>query len=213
MRVPIADVEQVAQHLDRVALPAFAQQGGDRHVEVLAEQVEQRRFDGGDGVDGGAQVEGLQPAAAAVAIGKLASQRVQQARSSPIGPAGEQAFGVAFERARIFSPPGTSPTPVWPALSRITTRLRVKNGAVRAAQIEQHAVVAGDWDAARGRDSRRDLILGLASSIRHRTTGITPRPARRRRSRLFARWVRIAARAASLSLPAMASRIETASRH
>src|SRR5512147_713696 len=29
---------------------------------------------------------------------------------------------------RIFSPPGTSPTPVRPALSVMTTRLRVKNG-------------------------------------------------------------------------------------
>src|SRR3954470_13485255 len=31
--------------------------------------------------------------------------------------------------ARIFSPPGTSPMPCRPALSRRTTRLRVKNGA------------------------------------------------------------------------------------
>ena len=29
---------------------------------------------------------------------------------------------------RIFSPPGTSPTPVWPALSVRISRLRVKNG-------------------------------------------------------------------------------------
>ncbi len=29
----------------------------------------------------------------------------------------------------IFSPPGTSPTPVWPELSVRMTRLRVKNGA------------------------------------------------------------------------------------
>jgi hypothetical protein len=29
---------------------------------------------------------------------------------------------------RIFSPPGTSPTPVRPALSVSTSRLRVKNG-------------------------------------------------------------------------------------
>ena len=50
-----------------------------------------------------------------------------------------------------------------------------------------------------------------------RTTGGVARPAaqswaaRRRRSRLLARWVRIAARAASLSRLAMASRIEPCS--
>ena len=38
---------------------------------LLAEQIEQRRFDRGDGVDRGAQIEGLQPAAAAVAVGEL----------------------------------------------------------------------------------------------------------------------------------------------
>ena len=74
----VADVEQVAEHLDRVALLAFAEQRRDRHAQVLAEQVEQRRFDGRDRVDGDAQVEGLQAAAAAVAVGELLLHLLQQ---------------------------------------------------------------------------------------------------------------------------------------
>ena len=78
--VAVADVEQVAEHLDRVALLAFAEQRGDRHAEVLAEQVEQRRLDRGDGVDGGAQVEGLQAAAARVAVGEASAAPPAAAR-------------------------------------------------------------------------------------------------------------------------------------
>jgi hypothetical protein len=67
-RLPaVPHVEQVAQHLHRVPLLPFAQQRGHRHAQVLAQQVEQGRLDGSDGVDGGAQVEGLLAAAAGVA--------------------------------------------------------------------------------------------------------------------------------------------------
>ena len=52
----------------RVALLALAEQGRHRHAEELAEQVEQRRLERGDRMDGDAQVEGLLPAPAAVAI-------------------------------------------------------------------------------------------------------------------------------------------------
>ncbi len=88
----VADVEQVAEHLDRVALLAFAEQRRDRHVEVLAEQVEQRRLDRRDGVDGDAQVEGLQAAAAASRSANGCCASLQQAlvrrRSAGRRPAG-----------------------------------------------------------------------------------------------------------------------------
>ena len=45
---------------------------------------------------------------------------------------------------RIRSPPGTSPTPVCPALSFRITTLRVKEREMRAAEVEQHAVAAGN---------------------------------------------------------------------
>jgi hypothetical protein len=93
---------------------------------VLAQQVEQRRFDGGDGVDGGAQVEGLQPAAAAVAVGKACCTALQHRAGAHRLAHHQRAASSSVWR--IFSPPGTSPTPVRPALSVSTSRLRVKNG-------------------------------------------------------------------------------------
>jgi hypothetical protein len=56
---------------------AVAEEGRDRYVEVLAEEVEQRRLDGGDRVDGGAQVEGLGAASARVAVGEAGADLAQ----------------------------------------------------------------------------------------------------------------------------------------
>ena len=148
----VADVEQVAEHLDRVALLAFAEQRRDRHVEVLAEQVEQRRLDRGDRVDRGAQVEGLQAAAAA--------RRGRRTAAAPpaAGAAARRAAGRRPARAasssvcRIFSPPGTSPTPVRPALSVRISEVAGEERAVRAAQVEQHAVATGDGNDPQRRD-------------------------------------------------------------
>ena len=124
----VADVEQVAEHLDRVALLAFAEQRGDRHAEVLAEQVEQRGFDRRDRVDRGAQVEGLQRRGRR-RRGRRRWRRIafRTALQAPIDlptTSGRASSSVW----RILSPPGTSPTPVRPALSVRMTRLRVKNG-------------------------------------------------------------------------------------
>ena len=68
--VAVPDKKQVAQHLNTAALLALAQQGRHRHAQVLAEQIEQRAFDGGHGVHGGTQIKGLLATAAAVAPGK-----------------------------------------------------------------------------------------------------------------------------------------------
>ena len=77
----VTDVEQVAEHLHRVPLlPVAAEQRGDRKVEVLAQQVQERRFDGGDDVDGGPQVEGLQAAAGGVAVGERGADLVEELR-------------------------------------------------------------------------------------------------------------------------------------
>ena len=55
----VADVEQVAEHLNAVALLSIAQQRGDVDLQMLAQQVEQRRLNAGDHVNGGAQIKGL----------------------------------------------------------------------------------------------------------------------------------------------------------
>ncbi len=57
--VAVADIEQVAEHADLVALLAFTEQSGSRDTEVLAEQIQKRGFDRGHDMDAGAQVKGL----------------------------------------------------------------------------------------------------------------------------------------------------------
>ena len=50
----IAEIEQVAEHFDGIALPAFAEQRGNRQAQELSEQIEQRGFNRRDGVNRGA---------------------------------------------------------------------------------------------------------------------------------------------------------------
>ncbi|OBQ38969.1 MAG: hypothetical protein AN484_23750 [Aphanizomenon flos-aquae WA102] len=64
----VSDEEQVAEHLDFGALLALAEKRRDGLALELAEEVEQGGFDRRDGVDGHAQVESLQAAAASVAV-------------------------------------------------------------------------------------------------------------------------------------------------
>ena len=61
---------------------------------------------------------------------------------------------------RIFSPPGTSPTPVWPALSVRISEVAREERAVRAAQVEQHAVAAGDGNDAQFGQRRSRCVRG-----------------------------------------------------
>ena len=127
--VPVADVEEIAEDVDAGALLAFAEEFGYGDVEELAEEVEQGRLDGGDGMDGGAEVEGLQAAATGVAVGEALPDEVEDALVAADRFADDEGLRILRAAARIFSPPGTSPTPVWPALSVRMTRLRVKKGA------------------------------------------------------------------------------------
>ena len=75
--VAVADKKQIAQHLDRAALLAFAEQRRNRHVEKLTQQIEQRRLHRGDDMDGDALIESLQSAAARIAVGEAAAHGVE----------------------------------------------------------------------------------------------------------------------------------------
>ena len=124
----VADEEQVAQRLHAVALLALAEQRRDRHLEVLAEQVEQRRLDRGHRVHGDPQVEGLRAAAAGVAVGERRAA-CRRGRRGGRRCCGRSTIARASSSVRrMASPPGTSPTPVLPSESVRITRFRVKNG-------------------------------------------------------------------------------------
>jgi len=64
--VAVAHIEQIAEHLHRVTLLALAEQCGHRHFEELPQQVEQGGLHRGDGMDGDAQVKGLQATASRI---------------------------------------------------------------------------------------------------------------------------------------------------
>ncbi len=148
----VADVEQVAQHRHPVAPAALAEQVGHGQAEELAVQVEQAGLQAGDGVDGGAQVEGLLPAPARVAAGEPLGDRAQQRAVSGHRPAGQQpgrlldglADGLA---AGHLTQPGAA------VGVGDDDDVAGEERPVRAAEVEQHAVVPGDrhdLDAADG---------------------------------------------------------------
>jgi hypothetical protein len=122
---------------------------------VLAQQVEQGRFDGGDGMDGGAQVEGLQPAAAAVAVGKGLLHLLQQhLLVGADGLAHHQRGGVFQRLADLLAAGHLAHAGAAGAVGQ-HQQVAGEERAVRAAQVEQHAVAAGHRDGAqRGDDGR-----------------------------------------------------------
>ncbi|MDT4825888.1 hypothetical protein FQZ97_591830 [compost metagenome] len=138
----VADIEQVAKHLDGVALLAFTQQCRHRHLQVLAEQVEQCRFQRGDGVDSDAQIEGLQAAAAGIAAGEGGAHAVQDGLVLADGLANQQRAGVFQRPADAFATRHFAHAGVAGAVAQdhdIAREVR----AMGARQVHQHAVVPG----------------------------------------------------------------------
>jgi hypothetical protein len=90
-----------------VALLPFAEQRAERHAEMLPQKIEQRRLDGGD-----------------ENVSRMALSAALYAAMERPTTSGFASSSVC----RIGSPPGTSPTPVCPALSFRMTMLRVNSG-------------------------------------------------------------------------------------
>ena len=95
---------------------------------MLAQQVQQRRFDSGHHVNGGTQVKGLQAAAAGVTVGELVAHRAEHVFILAQRFAHHQRNGILQSLANFFAPRNFTDA-VWPALSLIITILRVKYGA------------------------------------------------------------------------------------
>jgi hypothetical protein len=113
------------------------------------------RFHRRHGMDGRAQVEGLQAAAAAVAVGERLLHALQHVAGRRRWAGPPPARAASSSVWRIFSPPGTSPTPVRPALSVSTTRLRVKNGPWAPLRLSSMlSRPATGWRAASQRGSK-----------------------------------------------------------
>ncbi|MNT04376.1 hypothetical protein D3C72_1389520 [compost metagenome] len=161
----VAHVEEVAEHLHRIALLAFAEQRGHGHAQVLAQQVEQRGFGGGHGVDGHAQVEGLQAAPAAVARGKGAAHAVEHGVVVADGLAHDEVARVFERLADLLAARHLAHAGVAGAVGEDQQVAREER-AVRAAEVHQHAVVAGHGHDAHGGDDGRARHDGGSSGFR-----------------------------------------------
>ena len=76
---PVADIEQITEHLDRIALLPFTEQFRDGNAQVLAEQVEQSGLERRHGVNRDTQVECLEASPRRIAVREAASHIVQDA--------------------------------------------------------------------------------------------------------------------------------------
>ena len=143
--VAIADEEQIAEKLHRGALLAFAEQRGDRHAEKLPEQIEQRGFDRGERVNHDAQVKGLKAAAAAVAVGKGLPYHVEHRVIGADRLADDQRPRVVQRLTNALAARHLAGAGAAGAVFQDDDVAREER-TVRAAEIEQHAVFAGDRD-------------------------------------------------------------------
>ena len=142
---PVGHVEQVAQHLHLLALLALAQQGAHRHLQVLAQQVEQGRFDRGDSVDRGAQVEGLLAAAAGVAVGEAGAHLVEDGLQVADGAALDQRTRILQRLADLLAAGHLAQAGV----ARVVgddDDVASEKGRMRAREVQQHAVPPRDGD-------------------------------------------------------------------
>jgi len=150
----IPQVKQIAQHLHPIALLPISQQGRHRHAQKLAQQVEQSTFNRRHGVDGHPQVKGLIPAPAVVQAGKAFAQAVEQAVPVANGTALDQAARRLQGAADFFPTRHLAHTGASRAVCQ-DHQIAGEKGAVRTAQVEQHAVVPGHGNDTHVFDHRR----------------------------------------------------------
>ena len=148
---PVADEEEITERLDAGTLLAFAEQCGDQEIEMLAEQIEQRALHRGHRMDGDAEVEGLLAAAAGVAVGEGLAHRGQDVVAGADGLADDQVAGIFQRLADLLTARHLADTGVAGIVGE-DDEVAGEERRVRAAQIEEHAVAAGDRDHFHRRD-------------------------------------------------------------
>ena len=155
----VAHIKQVAQHLHPLALLPIAQQGADRHVQVLSQNIEQSRLDSGDGVDGGAQVKGLLAPATAVAVGKLLAHGVEHVVVVANRLAFDQGTGV-FQGLPNFFATGHFAQTGAPGRVGQDDEVAGEKRTVSTAEVHQHAVMACHGDHLHAGDNGGGKGLG-----------------------------------------------------
>src|SRR5690606_27358705 len=132
-------------HFHFIALLPIAQQRRHGHAKLLAEQVEQRRFQCGNRMDGDTQIEGLQAAAGGVAVGEGLPRLVEDAVEVP-DRAPEYELASVFERLPNGFAAGHLAYADMAGAVLEDQDIAGEPGPMCAAEIEQHAVLTGDWN-------------------------------------------------------------------
>ena len=188
----IADEEQVPEGLNPVALPAVTEKRRHRYLEVLAQQIQHRRLDGGHRVYGYAQVERLRPPSTGVAVGERAPHVVEHGVVVADAAAGHDRAGILQGALDGFAARHLADAGVAVGVGE-DHQVPGEERAVRTTEVQQHAVVAGDRNhrhLADNRNSHRILLIFMTQTICRRWPRAGPREtpclpwcAARRRSR------------------------------
>ncbi len=139
----VADVEQVAQHLHGVPLLALAQQRGHRHVEVLAEKVEEGGFHRRHRVDGDSQVEGLEAAPAGIPVREAAPHRGEHPVPGAERLADHEVAGLLQHATDALAAGDLAEAGGAGGVGE-HHKVAGEERAVRAGEVQQHAVASGD---------------------------------------------------------------------
>ena len=146
--------EEIPEHGHACALPAFAQQHRDRHSQELAKQIEHGRFDGGHRMNGYALIEGLLSAPCRVAIGKSLPDCIKN-RIAVGDLLPDDKRRRLFEQAANFFSSGNFSGAYVAGLVGKQKQVAREVRAMRAAEVEQHAVLACYGNDPHGGQARR----------------------------------------------------------
>src|SRR6516164_4723987 len=138
--VTIADIEQVSQSFDGIALLAFAQQCGDRHAEKVPQEIEQRRLKCRHRVNGGAQIEGLGAAATDIAIRETFPYLVQNIVVHPDRATNDQRPRI-LQRLTDARATGNFAHARVAGIVLEDDDVASEKRSVRTAQVQEHAVM------------------------------------------------------------------------
>ena len=122
----VADKEQISEHRHARALLPSPSKRRNRNPAKLAQQIKQRRLNRRHRMDRHALIKGLLAAPRGIPIAEALADRIAESRCMQPISLPTTSGDVSSSTLRIFSPPGTSPTPLFPASSVSRTRLRVK---------------------------------------------------------------------------------------
>src|SRR5581483_5425695 len=148
----IADIKQIAQHLDGVALSSIAEERGNGHAQMLSQEIEQGRLCRRDRMNRDPQIEGLRSAARAVPIAKLRAYSGQQGIVSANGAVEKEGSGLLQRLADLLTARDLADTNMSRAVLDQNDVAREER-SMCAAQVQQHAVLPGNRDHRDFRDA------------------------------------------------------------